>query len=54
MKQSAKNKPSRIFRNTVINNDLKKYKDDPVVVKKAEKAAELLRRVKNLHNINIL
>ena len=51
MKQLAKNKQSRIFRNTIINNDLKKYQNDPIVIKKAEKAVEVLRKVKNLNNI---
>ena len=51
MKQPAKNKDSRIFRNTVINNDLKKYQDDLIVIKKADKAVEVLRKVKNLNNI---
>ena len=44
-------KENNIFKNTVINNDLKKYQDHPLVIKKAEKAIELLSKVKNLHNI---
>ncbi len=44
-------KNNDIFKNTVINNDLKKLQDHPLVIKKAEKANELLRKVKNLHNI---
>jgi hypothetical protein len=49
---SAKNKKSNdIFKNTVINNDLKKYQDHPLVIKKAEKAMELLSKVKNLQSI---
>ena len=42
---------SRIFKNTVIDNDLKKYQQDPLVVKKADKAIQLLSKVKNLQNI---
>jgi len=49
---STKNKKSvDIFKNTVINNDLKKYQNDPLVIKKAEKAIALLSKVKNLHTI---
>ena len=42
---------SRIFKNTVIDNDLKKYQQDPLVVKQADKAIQLLSKVKNLQNI---
>jgi hypothetical protein len=49
---SAKDKKNNdIFKNTVINNDLKKYQDHPLVIKKAEKAMELLSKVKNLQSI---
>jgi hypothetical protein len=53
MKNLAKssNNTSITFKNTIINNDLKKYQNDPLVIKKAEKATELLKKVKNLNNI---
>ena len=37
-----------IFKNTVINNDLKKYHDHPLVIKKNERAIETVRKIKNL------
>ncbi len=40
-----------IFKNTVINNDLKKYHDDPVIIKKTERAIETVRKIKNLEAI---
>lgn len=47
----AMNKKDSIFKNTIINNDLKKLQDHPLVIKKAEKATALLSKVKNLQNI---
>ncbi len=47
---AAANVNSSIFKNTVINNDLKKYQDHPLVIKKAEKAIELLNKAKKLRS----
>jgi len=52
MKSRQKNgRTPDIFKNTIINDDLKKYQEHPLVIKKAEKAMETLRKVRNLHSI---
>lgn len=49
MKKNEKNRNFQdIFRNAVINDDLKKYQTDPVILKKAAQAIEILEKVKNL------
>ena len=42
---SVKNIP-KIFQDAVINDDLKRYKNDPIVRKKMERAIETLKKVK--------
>ena len=36
----------KIFQDAVVNNDLKKYKDDPIVRKKMERAIETLKKTR--------
>jgi hypothetical protein len=38
--------PSSMFPSAVINNDLKKYQEDPVILKKVEKGKALLEKLK--------
>ncbi len=47
MKPSIKNKKNlpKSLQGAVINNDLKKYQNDPVALKKMERAIETLRKV---------
>ena len=45
-KHRHENTNSKMFPSAVTNNDLKRYGNDPVIVKKVEKGRKLLEKVK--------
>ena len=45
VKNTNKKNVPKSLQGAVINNDLKKYQDDPIVLKKMERAMEILRKV---------
>ena len=44
-KTPSKKRIPKSLQGSVINNDLKKYQNDPIVIKKMERAIETLKKV---------